>query len=204
MSFANAALHLRGNAPGELNYFYDASADTLAAVLVASYMDNVVNNLKLVAGDFIFVKAADGSMNVKVSSVAAAGPVTLQFAGGDLPINTFATGTDATLAATPKVGYMEVGTGISTASRVVLPTPYVGAVFHVYKAGSGTAPIEFDAGGSGATGITYDGTRRRITLIQETTLFRVRGTSATRWRIEELRYNASAVSEGGSVVFLGT
>ena len=221
MAYTAGQLFLHSNAPGDVTYFYDAGSDALATVMGVGYFNNTDDNLQLVAGDRIMVKATDGNATFIVAAVSTAtatlGQVALQYAGGDLPIQTYATGTEAALAKA-KVGFYEVGTSIATATRVVLPTPYPGAVVAVRKIGSGTQAVEFDAGASasnvslsaseqatsGGTGVTYDGTRRRITLKAETEGFRVRASSTSRWRIEDLDYNASAISEGGSVVFLGT
>ena len=189
-------------------------------MLAYGYFNNTDDNLNLAAGDHIYVKATDGNAMFRVKSIHATnGSVVCEWAGGSLPVQTYATGTEAALAKAI-AGYYEVGTSIATATRVVLPTPYVDAVVHVMKIGSGTQAVEFDAGASasdvsyaasgtsagagGGTGVTYDGTVRRITLKAATEWFRVRATSTTRWRIEGIGYNASAVSEGGSVVFLGT
>lgn len=211
MAFTASNLHLRAGAPGALTYYYTTS-DTMAQVIASGYFQNVTYLTKLVAGDVIYVVAADGYMWVKVSAVTAAGAVTVQFAGGNLPIQTYATGTEAALAK-GLVGYYEFGTSIATATRVVLPTPYPGAQFMARKIGSGTQAVEFDAGASasgvsdgsgGGTGVTYDGTRRRVTFKAETEGFHAVGSSTSRWRIQQLLYNASAISEGGSVVFLGT
>ena len=104
-----------------------------------------------------------------------------------------------------RVGFYEVGTSIATASRGVLPTPYPGARVVVRKVDSGTQLFEFDAGGSGATGITYDSVgNRRITLQEEGEGFEVVGSSTTRWRLVNLDMDASAVGEGGSRILAGT
>jgi hypothetical protein len=122
-----------------------------------------------------------------------------------LPILSPGTGTDATLGSGFSIaGYAEVGAIVSTASRYVLLTPYKGAAVQVIYKGSASNAIEFHAGGSGATGITFDGTNRRILLAHEGDWFRVRGTSATRWVIEGHAHNASAVSEDASAWLLGS
>ncbi len=224
MAFTNANLALRsGGAAGTLLYFYSTS-EAMAALLVQDYFQNVTYDTGLKAGDQIYCQCADGNMILKVASVntdvtsTVRGRVHVNYAGGDLPIQTAATGTEAALVKL-RVGFYEVGTAIASATRYVLPTPYPGAVVQVRKTGSGAQGMEFDAGASasdvsfgsgtasfagGGTGVTYDGTRRRITLVQESNGFRVRATSTSRWRIEALDYNASAVSEGASVVMLGT
>lgn len=204
MAFDYTKFHLLPVAPGFDGYNYVNTSETLAAVAADGYFHNVTYDTKLVAGDRIMVTASDGFAVFRVSAVSAAGSITTQFAGGNLPNNTAATGTEAALSAALTMGRLEVGTSISTATRYVLPTPYAGAEFSVYRVDSGTQAMEFDAGGSGATAITYDGSARRITLKARTEGFHVVGSSATRWRVRSLMYNASAVSEGGSVIFVGT
>lgn len=203
MAFSNSTLLLRESTQAGKNSYNYTTTDTIKTVLTAGYIDNEDALVNFVAGDRIFVEAADGYCWVKVASVSS-GTATLQWISGNLAINTAATGTEAALSAALVPGFLEAGTSISTATRYVLPTPYAGAEFTVNRVDSGTQAMEFDAGGSGATGITYDGSARRIMLKARTEGFRVVGSSATRWRLMDLRYNASAVSEGGSVVFLGT
>lgn len=204
MAFDSSNLHLLPMANGDLSFKYDAGSDTLATVFADGYFNNTDDNQNFTVDDRIMIDAADGNAWGKVSAISS-GAVTLQFAGGDLPVLTFATGTDATLAAAVVCGYMEVGTSVATASRVVLPTPYPGAYFHVQKVGSGTQVFEFHSGGSGATAIVYDSDNNRIiNLRAEGEGFRVRGSSTSRWRIEYLNHHASAVSEGASVVLTGT
>lgn len=204
MAFTVATLQLRGGAAGALQYVYTNTSDAMATVAASGYFNNTTYLSNFVAGDLLFCVLSDGNMWVRVSAVSS-GAVTVQYAGGDLPILTTGTGTDSTLGSgIPTAGFAEVGSSISTATRFVLPTPYKGCVIHVNKVDSGTQGWEFDAGGSGATGITYDGSARRIAIKARSEGFRVRGTSTTRWRLEYLRTHDSAVSEGASVVFLGT
>lgn len=204
MAYTAGNLHLRAGAPGDLTYTYDAGSDTMATVAAAGYFNNSDDDLNLVADDLIWCQCTDGNMWLRVGSVSS-GSVTTQFAGGNLPIETAATGTEAALSDTLGVGFMEVGTSISTATRYVLPTPYPGAEFIARKVDSGTQLFEFDAGGSGATGITYDSVgNRRITLQSEGEGFHVIGSSTTRWRLYSLGMDASAVSGGGSRVLSGT
>lgn len=203
MAYTAGALHLRAGAPGELVYTYDAGSDTMATVAAAGYFDNIDDSLNLVAEDIIYCQCTDGNMYLKVASISS-GDVTTQFAGGDLPVNTAATGTAAELSAAVVAGYYEIGTSISTATRYVLPTPYAGAALKFFKVDSGTQTFEFDAGGSGATAITYDGSNRRIIMRAEGESFHVVGSSATRYRIHHLNHHASAVSEGASVSMPGT
>lgn len=203
MAYTAGSLHLRPGAPGDLIYKYDAGSDTMATVAASGYFNNTDDNLNLTVDDLIYCDCTDGNVILKVASISS-GAVTTQYAGGDLPINTAATGTEAALSAALIAGYMEVGTSISTASRYVLPTPYAGAVFSVFKVDSGTQTFEFDAGGSGATSITYDGSNRRIILRAEGDSFHVRGSSTSRWRLQHLQFSASAVSEGASVSMPGT
>ena len=195
MAYTEGALHLRAGAPGDLTYTYDAGSDALATVLTAGYFNNTDDLLNLTVDDLIFIQAGDGNCWARVSAITS-GSVTLQFAGGNLPVNTMATGTDSGVLVTLSVGYYEVGSENSTASRGVLPTPYGGAEVIVRKIGSGTQALEFDAGGSGATSITYDGTSRRITLRLEGEGFHVVGSSTTRWRLNAL--NLTATGKDGS------
>lgn len=203
MAFSNSTLSLRVSGAAGTNVFTYSTTDTIKTVLTAGYIDNedALTNFK--AGDSISVSALDGNCMVKVLSVSS-GTLTLQWISGNLPINTAATGTEAALSAAITAGYYDIGTSIATATRYVLPTPYVGAELVFHRVDSGTQAMEFDAGGSGATAITYDGSARRIMLKARTEGFRVVASSTSRWRIMAMRYNASAVSEGGSVVFLGT
>jgi hypothetical protein len=157
-------------------------------------------------------------MWVKVYSVTAAtGLVYCQFAGGDLPIRTWATGTAAGDFGM-SVGLYEVGSDTGgTGSRGTLPVPYPGAQVRVIKVGSGTNGVTFCAGasasavswvdfpvggsvgGSGATTITFDGSNRRILLQAEGDWFHAVGSSLTRYRLYGYFFQGSAVSEGASV-----
>lgn len=190
MAYTAGNLHLRAGAPGDLTYTYDAGSDTLATVLTAGYFNNTDDNLNLTVDDLIYIQAGDGNCWARVSALSS-GSVTLQFSGGNLPIQTMATGTDSGTLVALSVGYYEVGTENSTASRGVLPTPYGGAEVIVRKIGSGTQSLEFDAGGSGATAIVYDGTSRRITLRLEGEGFHVVGSSTSRWRLAALSLTAT-------------
>lgn len=203
MAFTNANLHLRAGAPGDLSYVYDAGADTMLTVAAAGYFNNSDDDINLAAEDLIWCQCADGNMWLRVSSISS-GSVTTQHAGGNLPIQTFATGTADALN-TLGVGYYEVGTSIATASRNVLPTPYPGAEVIVSKVDSGTQLFHFDAGGSGATGIVYDSVgNRRIQLQAEGEAFHVVGSSTSRWRLVSSYHQATAAGEGGSVFLQST
>ena len=204
MAYTAGTLHLRAGAPGDLTYNHDAGSDTMATVLTAGYFNNTDDSLNLTVDDLIWSQCADGNFWHRVSAIAS-GSVTTQFAGGNLPLQTPATGTDATLSAAMAVGHYEVGTSISTASRYVLPTPYAGAEVLVRKNDSGSQIFEFDAGGSGATGITYDSVgNRRISLRNEANGFHVVGVSTTRWRIYNLDWAGSSGVAGGSFAIAGT
>ena len=204
MAFVNAKLHLRAGAPGDLTYTYDATADTMATVATAGYFNNTDDDLNLTVDDLIWCQCGDGNMWQRVSAISS-GSVTTQFAGGNLPIQTPGTGTAVAIGVIMSVGYYEVGTSISTATRLGLPTPYPGAEVKVVKVDSGTEVMHFDAAGSvGATAVTYDGSNRRIRLGVEGESFHVVGTSTTRWRIQSLVHHASVVSEGASVIMPGT
>lgn len=220
MAYDKTDLHLLPVAPGSTRYEYDAGSDTMATVLGTSgtgYFDNGPDDApKLVAGDMIFCKCTDGNMLLKVASVTAStGAVVCQWAGGDLPVQTWATGTAAGDFGM-KPGYYEVGTSIATGTRGVLPTPYAGLEVKVFKVDSGTQTFSFDAGAcasniswvdgtvGGGTGVTYDGTNRRIILRAEGDSFHVKATSTSRYRLHNLEFAASAVSEAGSVVMPGT
>lgn len=206
MAFDSTNLHLNPVAPGRNSYMYDAGSDSMATVIADGYFNNTDDAIKLVEEDKVYCLCVDGNMWLKVSAVSTStGAVTCQFAGGNLPLGTPGTGTAAEYGSMAISGHYEIGTSISTASRYVLPTPYAGAEIKVVKVDSGTQVISFDAGGSGATGVVYDSVgNRRINLQAELEMFHVRGVSATRWRIESLVHQASAVNEGGSVVLVGT
>src|SRR3990167_1943991 len=194
MAFTVANLHLQPGAVGDMHYIYDAGSDSMLTVAAAGYFNNTDDSVNLQAEDLIWCQCTDGNMFLRVSAVSS-GSVTTQHAGGNLPINTAATGTEAALSGSIFVGFMEVGTSIATATRYVLPTPYAGAEFMAFKVDSGTQSIEFDAGGSGATGVTYDSVgNRRITLRFEGENFHVVGSSATRWRIYGLKWTATGAS----------
>jgi len=204
MAYTTGNLHLRAGAPGDLSYVYDAAADAMATVAADGYFNNTDDNLALVVDDRVWCQCVDGNMLLRVSALSS-GSVTTQFAGGNMPLQTPATGTDATLSAAVAVGHYEVGSTISTASRYVLPTPYAGAEVIVRKNDSGSAIFEFDAGGSGATGVTYDSVgNRRISLRNEGEGFHVVGTSATRWRVYNLDWQACSGLAGASFAIAGT
>lgn len=194
MAFTAATLHLQAGAPGDLTYTYDAASDTMATVAAAGFFNNTDDDLNLTVDDRIWCQCTDGNMWLRVASISS-GAVTTEFAGGNLPLQTPATGTEAALSAAVAVGHYEVGTSIATASRYVLPTPYAGAEVLVRKDDSGTQLFEFDAGGSGATGITYDSVgNRRITIDAEGEGFHVVGVSATRWRVYALDGAGTAIA----------
>jgi hypothetical protein len=209
MAYTSGNLHLMAGAPGDLSYTYDAASDAMATVAASGYFNNTDDNLNLTADDRIWCQCADGNMWLRVSAVSS-GTVTTQFAGGNLPIQTFSTGTAAALN-TLSVGFYEVGTSIATASRNVLPNPYPGAELRVVKVDSGSQLFEFHAGGSatGATGWTFDSVGNRvITLQTEGDMFHVvadgaSGTATSRYRIYGANINASAVAPAGGSVFLG-
>lgn len=220
MAYGATTLYLSGaNAPGfnRYDYYTDDAMATVLDINGDGYFDNGPDvSPKLVAGDRIRCYCSDGTMDLKVSSVASStGIVTVQYGGGDLPTRTWATGTAAgDFGMSP--GYYEVGTSIATGTRGVLPVPYPGAQVKVFKVDSGTQTFAFHAGASGSniswvdgttgggTGVTYDGTNRSIILRAEGDAFHVVGTSTSRWRIHMLEFAASAVSEAGSVVMPGT
>ena len=211
MAYTAGNLHVRAGAPGDLTYTYDAGSDALATVLTAGYFNNTDDDLNLTADDVIWVQATDGNCWARVASISS-GSVTLQFAGGNLPIQTPTTGTVAAIA-TLLVGYYEIGSatgaGDCTASRYVLPVPYAGAEVQVVRTDSGTVARHFDCATS-ATAIAYDGVgNRRIELKTEGDGFHVVGSSATRWRIRSLSFTATGGSgtlanEGASNVLTGT
>lgn len=202
MAYTAGNLHLMAGAPADLSYTYDAGSDTMATVAAVGYFNNTDDDLNLVADDRIWCQCTDGNMWLRTASISS-GAVTMHYAGGNLPIQTFATGTEAALN-TLSVGFYEVGETIATASRNVLPVVYPGAELRVVKVGSGTQLFEFHAGGSGATGVTYDAIGNRvITLQTEGDMFHVVGSSTTRYRIYGANINASALAPSGGSVFLG-
>lgn len=204
MAFNSANLHLQPGAVGDMYYLYDAGDDSMLTVAASGYFNNTDDNINLAAEDLIWCQCTDGNFFLRVSSVSS-GAVTTQFAGGNLPINTFATGTAAELSGSVFVGFMEFGATVSTASRVVLPTPYPGAEFLAVRIGSATAQIEFDAGGSGATAIVFDAIgNRRISTRYEGEWFHVVGSSTTRWRIQGMNWMSSGSEDlgGGASQFI--
>ena len=211
MAYTAGNLHLRAGAPGDLTYTYDAASDTLATVLTAGFFNNTDDNLALVVDDLIFIQATDGNCWARVSAVSS-GSVTLQFAGGNLPIQSQpATGTAVAHSADMDAagGQYEIGTSIGTATRFVLPTPFQGIEVRVQKMDSGSEIFAFDAGGSDATGIYFGNAtvsqQRRLQLQTEGEYFHVVGVSTTRYRLASWNTNASAVApQGGSVFMPGT
>lgn len=227
MAFDKTALYLTGaGAPGANTYTY-RTTDTQATVYAASYFDYGPDQApRLVAGDLVFCMCSDGNMWLKVAKATdSTGICVMHYAGGQLPIQTWATGSAAGDFGM-SVGYYEVagsGTagGLASGSRGVLPVPYPGAEVFVRKISSGTLAQEFHAAASavniswtddrgtatgvgGGTGVTYDGTNRKILLTQEGDYFHVRADSSSRWRLVGQSINASAVSENASVWLLGT
>jgi len=208
MAYTAGNLHLLGVAPGDCSYTYDAGSDTMATVITAGYFNNTDDALGLAVDDLVWCQCTDGNVWVRVSALSS-GSVTVQFAGGNLPIQTHATGTAAPQGALLSVGYYEVGTSIATASRSVLPTPYPGAEVRVRKVDSGTMNFGFDAGASdsevsvglgGGTGVTYDSVgNRRIILRFEGESFHAVGSSTSRWRLYDL--NNVATGDGCASVF---
>ncbi len=205
MAYTAGNLHLRAAAPGEQTYIYNATtngaSDTLAEILIAGYFNNSDDDLNLVVDDMIHCRATDGNMMVRVSAVSS-GSVTCQFAGGNLPPQTPSTGTggsDARLL----VGDYEIASSLSTATHYMLPTPYPGAEVRVNIQSSGTEILHFDCGG--ATNVVFNARGdRRIRLLEDGEFFHVVGVSTTRWRIAGIHFNGSAISEGGTVVFLSS
>lgn len=221
MAYTPTTLNLNPGAPGSQVYFYRNSSDTMATVATAGYFTSGAGTAPtgsgpaLTVGDLVYCLCSDGNFYLKASAVSATtGVATMQFAGGNLPIQTWATGTAAG-DFWMKVGMYELASGVyGTGSRGVLPTPYPGAEVMVIKVDSGTIITHFDAGASGSgtaidadnrggTGVTYDGTARRINLVQRGDYFHVVGSSTSRWRIKALARNASD-PYGGSIFFLGT
>lgn len=220
MAYGATSLYLTGpGAPGfnKYDYWTDDAMATVLDINGDGYFDNGPDAApKLAVNDRIRCYCSDGSMELKVSAVSSStGVVTVQYNGGDLPVRTWATGTAAgDFGMSP--GYYEVGTSIATGTRGVLPVPYAGLRVTVFKVDSGTQSFHIDAGAcasniswvdgtsGGGTGVTFDGSNRRILLRAEGDSFQVIGTSTSRYRLLNLEFAASAVSEAGSVVMPGT
>ena len=205
MAYTAGELHLRAGAPGNVFYHYNATtsgaSDALAELLVAGYFNNTDDDLNLTVGDTIWCRCTDGYMNVVVSAVAA-GSVTCQFAGGDLPQNIAASGTNASRSQL-LVGTYEIATatGVGNATHWFLPTPYPGAEVSCFYDGSGIDIKHFDCGG--ATTVTLDSRgNRRIAMAVEGDMFHVVGVSTTRWRIKMLSVQPASFITGGSDVIL--
>lgn len=220
MAYTASTLYLSGGgAPGFSHYLYQTT-DTMATVLPLqgtgyfTFAPGTVSGPKLVAGDRIFCQCSDGNMWLKVASVtASSGAVVCQYAGGNLPIRTWATGTAAgDFGMSP--GYYEIDTNISTGTRGVLPVPYPGIEVKIYRPGSATQGVTIDAGASASNISWVDGTvgggtvvvwssatgfnRRFLTQAQGEWIHLV-GTSTSRYRVQGYFFQGSAVSEGGSV-----
>ncbi len=214
MAYTAGNLHLRAGAPGDLTYTYDAGADTLLTALAIGYFNNTDDDLVLTADDLLFIQATDGNCWARVGSVSS-GSVTLQFAGGNLPLGALASNTNTTGAGASGdegqhlvVGYYSDGTNTdgatsalqnSTASHYRLTAPYPGAEVIVRRDNSATVIHQFDAGGSagvgqgaGGTDVTFDRAGNRTFMMQEEgEFFHVVGVSATRWRIVNSRFGSS-------------
>ncbi len=212
MAYTAGNLHLRAGAPGDLTYTYDATADTLATVATAGYFNNTDDDLNFVADDLIFVQAGDGNMWLRVSAISS-GSVTTQFAGGNMPIQTVATGTAVTLGAVMEVGNYDIGTSISTSTRNALRVPYPGAEINVRKVDSGTRVFHFDAGNSATaasgTSVVYDAAgNRRFLLRYQGEGFHVVGSSTSRWRILNMysvaTYGSATTGYGASLFLIST
>jgi len=203
MAYTAGNLHLRAGAPGDLTYAYDAGSDTLATALTAGYFNNSDDDLNLTADDSIFIRGNDGNCWARVSAVSS-GSVTLEWTGGTLPARTASTGTgDASRAIDLECGIYAIASAVCTATHYVLATPYAGAEIMVYKDASMTTKMVFDAGGSGATDVYFDGRNtRQIELNVEGEAFHVVGQSATRWQVVRLSHGTA--TGGGSDVLGGT
>lgn len=186
MAFNSANLHLQPGAPGDFIYKYDAGSDTLAQVIAAGYFNNTDDSINLVVDDVIYVDAADGNMMLKVASISS-GAVTTQFAGGDLPVNSSV----GTASGAISVGYTEKDSG--SASAHVLPAPYAGARVTVFKTGTATSGQTFVTDATTTT-LNPQGDRT-IQLNYEGEGFTLRGSSTSRWRIEQF---VSFSSAGGA------
>ena len=208
MAYTAGNLHLRAGAPGNVFYHYDATttgaSDALAELLVAGYFNNTDDDLNLTVGDTIWCRCTDGYMNVIVSAVAS-GSVTCQFAGGDLPTQTAASGTDASRSQL-LVGQYELTSVAAVggaASHWFLPTPYPGAEVSVIYDASVAIAKHFDCGG--ATTVVLNGrSNRRIVMAVEGDNFHVVGVSTTRWRIKSLSIQPASFITGGSDIFLAS
>ena len=222
MAFTNAnLLLLRGGNRNQ--YYYDAGSDTMATILAAGYFDNVDDVIALQADDLMHCECTDGNMVIRVSAVTAntvagGGDVTVQFVSGNMPIQTWATGTEAAMTKMA-YGFYEVGSTIATATRGIFPVHYAGAIVRVIKVGSGTQGHEFDVGASasdvslgasgaaagGGTGVTADAVgNRRFTTLLENEQFTVVGSSTSRWRVQNMYAAATVIMEGGSRFLAGT
>lgn len=186
MAYTAGNLHLRAGGVGKLEYIFDALTDTMATVIAAGYFNNSDDDLNLQAGDMIFCQCADGNMMLKVSAVSAAGVVTTQFAGGDMPINS----AQGTASGALSVGFTEVNSG--TGSAYVLPTPYAGAHLAVQKTGTATAGKSFITDDAGVT-LNEQGDRT-IVIENEGEGFHLVGASATRWHIRQVTMASNGLS----------
>ncbi len=196
MAYTAGNLHLRAGAPGDLFYTYDSGSDALATVLVAGYFNNEDDGLNLTADDVMWCQATDGNCFFRVLSIDSGSAVTLQFAGGNLPIQTQATGTSASVNEL-LVGYYDISSDLTTATRMELPTPYAGAEVLCMKADSGSKIVEFSAGAATTILFNADGDRE-TRLLGGQDYFHVVGTSATRWRI--LSHTVTSTNESGSYI----
>ncbi len=208
MAYTAGNLHLMAGAVGDLTYTYDAGSDTQATVLnAAGYFNNADDDLNLTVDDLIFIQCSDGNMWCRVGSISS-DSVTLQFAGGNVPLQASASGVTTRVAL--NVGHYILSTDNGTSTRYVMPAPYPGAEVIVQR-GSGTDEIRIDAGtntavGFGSTAIAVAG-RRSIRLERAGDMFHVRASGTTRWDFisySQISTGASASAGVGASNWLNT
>lgn len=217
MAYTQGNLYLVGSYPANASYNYDAGSDTMATVHASGYFKNSDSAdadiaFNLTVDDLIWCQCGDGNMWLRVSAISS-GSVTTQYAGGNLPIQTLSTGTAVALGAVMESGLYDIGTSVSTATRVALRVPYPGAEIIVNKADTGTRIIHFDAGNSATaaqgTSVVYNANGdRRFLLRYQGEGFHVVGSSTSRWRIISMNmvstYGSATAGYGASLFLIGT
>lgn len=175
MAFSATGLVLLSHGNDKKMFRYDSTADTLATINTAGYFNNTDDNIRMVAGDLIYVKASNTTAVLVVSSVSS-GSVTTAVAESVVYHEDIA-GSTATLTASATGITNLTSTGVQT---VALTIPFAGAYKSIIKTGASTAIITVT---SGSTAVTFNGTNTNLTFDAAGEAVVLTGLSATRWAI---------------------